>query len=88
MKTMHKNLTAVFVLFIGLILCSFAACRDRDHRDHERTTTLQSYPISSDVTTTRQNTITFSLMSSETKLDQVEQLLQEGFGAWTARSWH
>lgn len=64
-----------FAALIGMLPFILAGCGGGDP--------IQSYPVSADVGTTRQNTIAFPALSSATRLDQVAQLMQEGFGAWS-----
>lgn len=65
--------------FIIVIICLSFAWPGCDN-GHSGGNQVEEYPIDSDVFTTRQETIAFDSMATETRLDQVEQLMEEGFG--------
>lgn len=80
MKAAHEHAKLGLVLLAGLQMLSLSGCGGNGNSQ------VQEYPIDSSVATTLQSTIVFGPMSSATRLDQVAQLLQEGYGAWTPGS--
>ncbi|MBP7632727.1 TIGR03768 family metallophosphoesterase [Candidatus Ozemobacteraceae bacterium] len=76
-----------FTLFLGILAVSFSGCFYRDFEDtvNQVESRLERYPISSDVVTTCEKTITRIAPSpSETvRPHEISKYAQNGYGKWT-----